>query len=206
MEISGVEYSIDYLMNEVAKEMIFMDYSGGGVTFCGGEPLLFPDSLHELLLRCKAIGVHRAVDTSLYAKSETVASIMKETDIFLIDLKHMDSHKHKQFCGVSNEMVLSNLRMIAKAGKDFLIRIPLIEGINADEDNITRSAEFLASLPWKRKTVNLLPYHEAASDKYKKTGAMFNPNKIPLSTPTPEQQYYCIEIFQQYGIIATIGG
>lgn len=206
MEMSGVEYTIDYLIQEIEKETIFMDHSGGGVTFSGGEPLLFPETLFELLLRCKAINVHRAVDTSLYAKAETVAAIMNETDLFLIDLKHMDSNKHRQFCGVPNELILSNLRMIAEAGKDFIIRIPLIDGINADEENIVRSAGFLASLPWERKVVNLLPYHEVAAAKYEKSGADFNPHNIPLSSPSPERQQQCIAIFKQYGIIATIGG
>ena len=183
-----------------------MDNSGGGVTFSGGEPLLFPNTLLALLLRCKAIGVHRAVDTSLYAKEETVKTIMNETDLFLIDLKHIDSGKHKQYCGIPNELILSNLRMIADAGKDFIIRIPLIEGINADDENITRSAQFLASLPWKRKEVNLLPYHEIAKGKHEKLGITFNPNHIPLSTPTPEQQQRCIELFNLYGITVSIGG
>jgi pyruvate formate lyase activating enzyme len=204
--MSGTEYTVDYLIQEIEKEMIFMDNSEGGVTFSGGEPLLFSETLLELLVRCKAIGVHRAVDTALYAKEETVAAIMKETDLFLVDLKLMDTDKHKQYCGVPNELILSNLRMIADAGKDFMIRIPLIEGINADEDNIKRSAEFLASLQWERKLVNILPYHEVAKGKHEKLGVLFNPGKIALSTPSLEQQQHCIKIFLQYGITAIIGG
>ena len=206
MEMSGVEYTVDYLIHEIEKELIFMDNSEGGVTFCGGEPLLYPATLLELLTRCKAIGVHRAVDTALYAKKETVAEIMTETDLFLIDLKHLDSEKHKQFCGVPNERILSNLRMIAEAEKDFIIRIPLIEGVNADENNLIRSAEFLASLRWKRKIVNLLPYHEVAKGKHEKLGLAFNPDHIPLSAPSPEQQQHAVAIFNRYGITATIGG
>ena len=206
MEMSGVEYTVDDLMHEIEKEMIFMDNSGGGVTISGGEPLLYPETLSELLLRCKAIGVHRAVDTALYAKEETVAAIMKETDLFLIDLKHMDTDKHKRFCGVPNEPILSNLRMIAEAGRDFIIRIPLIEGVNSDDENIIRSAEFLNSLSWKRKTVNLLPYHDVAKGKYEKSGVTLNPANIPLSAPSHERQQHCIALFNRYGITATIGG
>ncbi len=206
MEMSGTEYTVDYLIREIEKEMIFMDNSEGGVTFCGGEPLLYPDTLLELLSRCREIGVHRAVDTTLFATEETVSEIMKETDLFLVDLKHIDSDKHKQFCGVPNERILSNLRMIAEAGKDFFIRIPLIEGVNADNNNIIRSAEFLASLPWKRKVVNILPYHEIAGGKHEKLGTVYNPGKIPMTIPSLERQQYCVEIFRQYGIDATIGG
>jgi len=206
MEMSGVEYSVDYLIHEIKKEMIFMEHSGGGVTFSGGEPLFSPDTLLELLTRCGANGIHRAVDTTLYAKEETVAAVMDETDLFLIDLKLMDSNKHKQFCGVPNELILSNIRMIAEAGKEFIIRIPLIEGINAGDENITQSAVFLASLPWEGKIVNLLPYHDVAKVKHEKLGATFNPKNIPLLAPSYEQRQRCIEIFNHYGIAVTIGG
>lgn len=206
LEMSGTEYAVDYLMREIEKEMIFMDNSEGGVTFCGGEPLFYPDTLLELLSRCREIDIHRAVDTTLFAKEETVRKIMSETDLFLVDLKHMDSDKHKQFCGVPNERILSNLRMIAEAGKDFLIRIPLIKGINADEKNITDSALFLASLPWEKKVVNILPYHEIANGKHEKLGTPYNPGNVPMATPSSEQQLHYIDIFEQYGISATIGG
>ena len=203
MEMSGTEYSVDYLMQEIEKETIFMDSSAGGVTFCGGEPLIYPDVLLELLNRCSEIGVHRAVDTTLFAKPEIVKAVMQKTDLFLIDLKHMDSGKHKAFCGVPNERILSNLRMIAEAGSDFIIRIPLIEGVNADIENIVSSAKFLSSLPWKRKAVDLLPYHEIAGGKHEKMGTVYNPDKIPMTLPSPEKQQQCIEIFEDYGIIAT---
>jgi len=206
MEMSGIEYSVDYLMREIEKEMIFIDQSGGGVTFSGGEPLLYPDVLLELLVRCGKIGIHRAVDTALHVPEETLTAIMNETDLFLIDLKHMDSGKHKQFCGAPNEQILSNLRMIAGAGKDFVIRIPLIEGFNADDENIIRSAEYLASLPWKSKEVHLLPLHETALAKHQKLGTVYNPGKILLAPPSEERKQHCINLFNEYCIKATIGG
>ena len=206
MEMSGTEYSVDYLMQEIEKETIFMDSSEGGVTFCGGEPLIYPEVLMELLNRCGDIGVHRAVDTTLFTRPEIVKDVMRQTDLFLIDLKHMDSGKHKDFCGVPNERILSNLQMIAEAGADFIIRIPLIEGFNADKDNIVNSAKFLSSLPWKRKVVNLLPYHEIAVGKHEKMGTVYNPKKIPMASPSSETQQQCINIFESYALTATIGG
>jgi len=205
MEISGTEYSTDYLIQEIEKETIFMDRSEGGVTFCGGEPLLYPDILSELLIRCGELGVHRAVDTALFAKAQIVKEIIPKTDLFLVDLKHIDPSKHKEFCGVSNELILSNLRMIAEAGADFIIRIPLIGGINADTKNITDSAKYLSSLPWKRKLVNLLPFHEIAAGKHEKMGTTYNPSKIPMDTPKPERLQQCIKIFNDFGIEATVG-
>ena len=205
MEISGIEYSTDYLIQEIEKETIFMDRSEGGVTFCGGEPLLYPKTLSELLSRCGNLGIHRVVDTTLFANVEVVKDIIQKTELFLVDLKHIDPAKHKEFCGVSNELILFNLRMIAKAGADFVIRIPLIEGINADSKNITDSAKYLASLPWKRRVVNLLPYHNIAAGKHEKLGTTYNPSKIPMDTPKPERLQQCIKIFSDFDIEATIG-
>jgi pyruvate formate lyase activating enzyme len=206
MELSGTEYTVDYLVNEIEKETIFMDQSEGGVTFCGGEPLMHPNTLLELLQRCGERGIHRTVDTTLFAKPEIVAKIMNETDLFLVDLKHMDTEKHRFYCGVLNELILSNLRMITDAGKEMIIRIPLIEGINADEANINRSAAFLSSLSWDNKKVHLLPYHAIGIGKHEKLGTIYNPCSIPMATPSIEVQERCISIFRAYTIKASIGG
>lgn len=206
MEISGTEYTVDYLMKEIEKETVFMDRSEGGVTFCGGEPLLHPELLLDLLRRCGKQGIHRVVDTTLFAPPALVGEVMKHTDLFLVDLKQMDSSRHKQYCGVPNELILSNLQMIAEAGHPFHIRIPLIEGINADEENITASARFLSSLPWQHRTVNFLPYHDIGKGKHEKRGTVYNPAHIPMATPSDETIKRCREIFEKEGIDTVIGG
>lgn len=206
LEMSGTAYSVDYLMKEIVKETAFMDRSSGGVTFCGGEPLMHPDMLLELLQRCGEEGIHRVVDTSLYARSETVMKVMDNCEMFLVDLKHMNSDAHKMYCGTPNELILSNLRMISEAGADFFIRIPLIEGVNADEENIRASAEFLSSIPWERKEVNLLVYHDIGKNKHEKMKTIYNPENIIMSPPSEEVQQRTVAVFEQYGIQATIGG
>lgn len=105
MEMSGREYSIDEVMREIEKETVFMDRSEGGVTFCGGEPLSHPSDLVALLDRCGALGIHRAVDTTLFASPDTVRSVMERTDLFLVDLKHMDSGSHRRFTGDRKSVV-----------------------------------------------------------------------------------------------------
>lgn len=206
LEMSGTAYSADYLMDEILKETAFMDRSAGGVTFCGGEPLMHPDMLLELLRRCGEEDIHRVVDTTLYARPEIVTEVMHNCEMFLVDLKQMDSEKHRRFCGTPNERILSNLKMISEEGADFFIRIPLIEGVNADEENIRRSAEFLASISWKRKEVNLLPYHDIGKNKHEKLHTIYNRENIPMATPSEEVQQRTIAIFAEYGIRATIGG
>lgn len=205
-EISGADYTAEALMREIEKETLFMDRSEGGVTFCGGEPLMQPTFLADLLRRSGALGIHRVVDTTLYARPEIVDEIAAETDLFLVDLKLMDSEAHRRFCGVPNELILSNLRRIADAGHDFLIRIPLIEGVNADEENIRRSAAFLASLAWQRRVVHLLSYHEIGRGKHEKRGTSYNPSAYPMQAPSQERLCQCAEWFAEAGIEAVIGG
>ncbi len=196
MEISGHEYPIDYYVEQIEKEIPFMDKSGGGVTFCGGEPLMHHEFLLQLLERCGNIGVHRAVDTTLYARPEIVMQVRNSCELFLVDLKSMDSDIHKKFTGVPNELILSNLRIIAESGADFIIRIPLIVGVNADEDNIRKSAEFLSSLPWQRRTVELLKYHDIGKNKHEKLGTQYNPQGYSFSAPDDELLRRCAGIFE----------
>ena len=206
MEMSGTEYPIEYLMEQIRKEIPVMDGSGGGVTFCGGEPLMHADYLMELLDRCGELSLHRAVDTTLLAKPDVIRQVMSKCELLLVDLKLMDSEKHRYYCGVPNELILSNIRMVSEAGMRFFIRIPLIEGVNADEENITRSADFLASLPKKPDVVNLLPYHDIGKNKHEKLGTIYNPKHIPMAAPSPEWQQRCVEIFREKGVKAEIGG
>ncbi|MEG1563016.1 MAG: glycyl-radical enzyme activating protein [Bacteroides sp.] len=206
MEMSGKFYSYDSLMEEIKKEIPFFDQSGGGVTFCGGEPLLHRSFLLEMLARCKQIGVHCTVDTCLYASPAVAMDIATKADLLLIDLKQMNSELHQKYTGVPNELILSNLRMVAEAGIDFFIRIPLIEGVNADEENLRRSAEFLASLPWERRHIHLLPYHDIARNKHAKLHSDYNREGIAMSEPSQEGQQRAIALFAEYGLLATIGG
>ncbi len=206
LEMSGTSYGYEYLMSEIEKETEVMDTSGGGVTFCGGEPLLQPDFLLEMLRRCGEKDIHRAVDTSLYARPELVKEVAARCELFLVDLKMMDSVRHKNYCGVPNELILSNLRMIADMGCRFWIRIPLIVGVNADEENLIRSADFLASLPWPEKKVDLLLYHDIARNKHEKMGTFYNPQGIDLSAPSEEEKQKAVRIFENRGFTVTLGG
>jgi pyruvate formate lyase activating enzyme len=169
-EICGKFYDTDDLMRIIERERPFYDQSGGGVTFSGGEPLMHPDDLLEFLQRCGASGIHRTVDTTLFARPETVRSIASETDLFLVDIKQMDSELHKRFTGVPNEPILANIRMISDLGVRYWIRIPFIGNVNADDGNIGRTAEFLRSLKTPPERVELLPYHKIGDHKHEKIG------------------------------------
>lgn len=206
MKFGGKEWKMEELMAVIEKERKVMEDSGGGVTICGGEPLMHHQYTIELLQELKKRRFHRAVDTTLFSNAAIIKEVAANCELFLVDLKLMDSERHRFYTGVPNEKILANIRMIAEMGCDFFIRIPLIEGVNADEQNIDESARFLASIPWNRKVVNLLPYHDIGKGKHEKLGTKYNPDSIQMAAPSQETQQRCIAQFKHYGITATIGG
>ena len=206
MKFGGKEWKMEELMAVIEKERKVMEDSGGGVTICGGEPLMHHQYTIKLLQELKKRRFHRAVDTTLFSNAAIIKEVAANCELFLVDLKLMDSERHRFYTGVPNEIILANIRMIAEMGCDFFIRIPLIEGVNADEQNIDESARFLASIPWNRKVVNLLPYHDIGKGKHEKLGTKYNPDSIPMAAPSQETQQRCIAQFKHYGITATIGG
>lgn len=204
IEMSGREYSTAEIMRIIERETIFFDHSEGGVTFSGGEPLMHVEKLNELLKQCGEKGIHRVVDTSLFAKTERVLEVAQHTELFLVDLKAWNSDVHQKYTGVPNDLILKNIKILAENGSDFIIRIPFIEGVNADSETLKKEADFLASLPWSRREVNLLPYHNIAKNKHQKLGTVFDSNAF--SSPSEEKMKDAQSIFRAVGIKATIGG
>ena len=211
LEMCGREWTMEALMAEVEKERDIMEDSGGGVTLCGGEPLMHPSDALELLRELGRRGFHRTVDTTLYAQQQVVAQVADECELFLVDLKLMDTEKHRRYTGVPNEPILQNIRYLAQTGRHFSIRIPLIEGINADEENIEQTAQFLKSLPQLGKAgcefpVHLLPYHDVGKDKHRRMWSRYNPDDLPMTTPTEATQQRCKQHLESFGLHVVIGG
>jgi len=155
IELSGKSMSVAEIMNEIEKERVFFDQSGGGVTFSGGEPLLQSKFLIELLDECGKRGIHRAVDTAGLANTEIIQAVAKRTDLFLYDLKLMDSERHRKWVGVSNEKILENLKLLSETGEQIIIRIPLIGRVNDDAENMHATARFVASLSGESEPATL---------------------------------------------------
>ena len=207
LEMCGKEWSMEALMAEIEKERAVMEDSGGGVTLCGGEPLMHPAYTLELLKELGLRGFHRTVDTSLYAPQEIVAEVAKECELILADLKIMDSDRHRLYTGVPNDLILQNIHYLAENGHPFLIRIPLIKGINADEQNMDATGRFLESL-LPSITVHLLPYHDVGKDKHHRMlpPSVYNPQNYPMSSPTEETLDRCSRQLEAYGLKVIIGG
>lgn len=202
-EMTGRTMSVEEVMKEIRKDIIFYDESGGGVTFSGGEPLIQPKFLIELLQACGREEIHRTVDTTGFTSAETILKVAEHTDLFLYDLKHMDPEEHKKYTGVSNEIILKNLRLLAEKGAGLNIRFPVIPGVNDDEGNIRHTADFVRSLPGNQK-MNILPYHKAGIDKYDKLGMSYQLEDT--EEPSGERMDDIKKELEQFGLEVKIGG
>lgn len=202
-EIIGQEMTVDEVLTEVKKDVVFYDESGGGVTFSGGEPLMQPEFLLALLNRCQAQRIHTALDTSCYAEPEIVESISEKSDLFLCDLKQMDGNIHERFTGVGNNLILDNIKRLSETGKEIIIRIPVIPGFNDDQANIEATGKFAASLP-SVSGIDILPYNRGGKEKSARLTA--GVELMQTQTPNGEKMSSIAEILNNYGFEVRIGG
>ncbi len=202
-EIIGREMTVSDVMVEVEQDVIFYDQSGGGVTISGGEPLMQPEFLLAVLNQCRKQRIHTAVDTSCYAESKIVEMVSKKTNMFLCDIKHMDSEIHEHFTGVGNNLILDNIRRISEACKEIIIRIPVIPGFNDEKANIEATGKFTASLPSVIR-VDILPFNRGGKEKSARLTAQ---NKhLQVETPDEERMNSIAKNLSKYGFEVKIGG
>ncbi len=201
-EYVGKKITVDELMNEIVKDQVFYDESNGGVTFSGGEPLLHADFLEEVLKRCRIRGIHTAIETSGFATWEKLEKVAKNIDLFLYDLKQINNEKHKKFMGVENVIILDNLKKLSDMGANIIIRMPLISGVNDDDEHIDGVIKFLSNI--KVIQVNLLPYHKMGMDKYRRLDREYK--LTGMEKPSDEWMKKTKEKFEKFGFKVSIGG
>ncbi len=202
-EVIGKEMTVDAVMDEVEKDVPFFEQSGGGVTFSGGEPLMQPEFLRVLLQECKRRGIHTTVDTSGYAPQNALKEISEWTDLFLYDLKAINDRLHREHTGVSNELILANLRSLSSSGKNVIVRVPLIAGVNDTPEAITDLERFISMLGGVRE-VHILPYHGTGAEKYGKLGLeRKRPGAVP---PSQEQIDGVAAALGRAGFAVAVGG
>jgi len=197
--------TVSKILEILEKEKVFIDQSKGGVTFSGGEPMLQTEFLLEALKACTEKGFHTAVDTSGYSSAENFRSIIPYTDLFLFDIKHLDESKHLESTGVSNYGILDNYRLLMKSGKDIMIRIPVIPGINDDPDYLLRLRQFITTTKTgSLKKINLLPFHKIGASKYKRFNIPYRMEGV--EPPEKEKMQKMKDFFMETGIKVKIGG
>ncbi len=201
-EYVGKNITVQALMDEIIKDEVFYDESNGGVTFSGGEPMLYADFLAEVLKACKQRGVHTAVDTSGYAAFDKFEKIIDYVDLFLYDVKLMDNEKHIKYIGVENGLILENLKKLSDRGANIFVRMPIIAGVNDDFENIEESIRFLSNLNIIQ--VNLLPYHKMGMDKYRRLEMDYKLSG--MERPTDQRMEEIAGKFKSSGIKVKIGG
>ncbi len=189
----GEEYEGSALLREILKDKSFYESSGGGVTFSGGEPLMQHEFLVEILQECHKNGLHTAIETTGYASPAVIQAVIPHLDLIFMDIKHMDSEKHRALTGVSNEQILENLSFIAANHKNVILRVPVIPGLNDSDENIGKTAAFVAGKGIKR--LELLPYHNLGEVKYGQLGKEYALSDT--KTPSEERMDYLLKLAQE---------
>ena len=199
----GTEQTVESVVKVVRRDKDYYDESGGGVTVSGGEPLMQPDFVAALFKRLHEEEISTCLDTTGYCTPEALQKVLPHVDLFLFDLKHMDTAKHLEVVGVPNEPIHESLKTIAAAGIKVVIRIPYIPGFNDDDENLRATAEFVKQVT-PDSQVNIMPYHEYGKNKYGSIGKEYL--MPPTRKPSQEALAHCKEIFAEYGLECLIKG
>ncbi|MGI6216327.1 MAG: glycyl-radical enzyme activating protein [Coriobacteriales bacterium] len=195
----GEDMTVEDIMKKVRRDKPFFDKSGGGVTVSGGECLMQPDFMAAFLKQCKEEGVNTAVDTCGYVPWENIEKVLPYSDLFLYDIKHMDSAEHKRLTGVPNELILENAKKIAENGGRFHIRIPLITGCNDSVENIEATRDFLLTIKDAVDLVQVLPYHKLGTVKWERLYWKDEATDFETEPPSDEEVEARSQIFRDAG-------
>lgn len=201
-ELAGCRTTVAELMDELRRDVVFFDESGGGVTISGGEPLAQPEFTRGLLTACRELGIHSVLDTSGFASPDVFASVSALADLVLYDLKAMDSATHARFTGVPNEMILANLRALAATGKPVIVRFPLIPEVNGSPGELEALASFVRSCGLAR--IDVAPYHRIGAGKVARLGG--HPSARVFTEPTAKSINEAAEVLRREGLNVRIGG
>lgn len=204
-KVIGRDVTVAEVMKTVEKDRQYYWRTGGGLTLSGGESLCQPEFATALLQAAQESGISTAMESMGCAKWETIEKLLPYLDQYLLDIKHMNPRKHKEFTGRSNELMIENAMKIAKSGMTELsIRVPVIPGFNDTEEEIRQIAAYTATLP-NVKRMHLLPYHRLGQDKY--TGVNREYLMGDVKPPTNEHMQKLLKVAEMTsGIECQIGG
>jgi pyruvate formate lyase activating enzyme len=198
----GEQKSVDEALAEVIADRAFYASSGGGITLSGGEPLLQLDFAYALLARCRQEGIHTAIETAANFAWERVAAILPVTDLVMMDIKLMDSAKHRRCTGAPNERILANAARLGQQPQPLIVRTPVVPGVNDSVADVTAIATFVAALP-NLLYYELLPYHPMAKSKYQSLGLPYQ--AAELTPPSKEQMAELAAAAEQQGVTVRVG-
>ena len=200
----GYDVSVDDIMPEILADIPYYRRSGGGVTLSGGEVLCQAEFARELLAECKNMGLHTAIESAASSDYSKIEMLLSHLDLYLMDIKHIDGKKHKEYTGADNARILENARRVAESGKcEIIIRTPIVPGFNDTAEEVRAISAFAASLPGVREH-HLLPYHRLGQDKYSGLGRSYS--MAGVGPPSRERMEYLLSVAEESGLKCQIGG
>ncbi|MBR5155372.1 MAG: glycyl-radical enzyme activating protein [Clostridia bacterium] len=202
-KIMGRDVTVDEVMDIIEKDRIYYRRSGGGVTLSGGECLAQPDFSVALLRACNERGIDTAIESTGFADFEKIEMLLPYLNHYLMDIKHINSEKHREYTTQPNEKILENARRIAKSGVELTIRVPVIPGFNCTEDEIRDIANFAKTLEGVTE-LHLLPYHRLGESKYEGLGRKYPMGDAPLIPDSHMQKLK--RVVEETGLNCHIGG
>jgi pyruvate formate lyase activating enzyme len=194
LEVIGDILTPEEVFQEVAKDTVFYDTSGGGVTFSGGEPIAQAKFVKEAAVLCRRAGIHVALDTCGAVAWEEYEQVLKEVDLVLYDLKILDQERHRVSTGMDNKLILDNARHISKSGIPMWIRTPVIPGFTADHENIASLGEFISSELPSVERWELLAYTNLGQPKYHRLEQPYALEGVPLVTQAEMEAIYSVAV------------
>lgn len=199
----GEDITVEEVLHQVEKDRPYYRRSGGGVTLSGGECLFQPDFAYGILKGCKEAGITTAIETTAATDFSVIEKLLPEIDYVLMDIKHMNPIKHKEYIGKDNSIVLENAKKISEYGVNLTIRVPVIPGFNDSEKEIQDIANFARTLR-NVKELHLLPYHIFGTDKYAGLNRDYSLDSI--EPPTSKKMERLLKIVNSVGLNGKIGG
>lgn len=203
----GDSMSVEQCMTLIRKDTGFYQRSGGGVTVSGGEPLLQANFVLELFTQCQQEGIHTCLESSFFANWNRIERLLPVTDLFISDIKLMDSQRHKMHTGVDNRKILNNLKALADTDKAIILRIPVIPHVNDDDDNIQATADFIINeMKNKVQALQLLSFMRLGEEKYQSLGLPYKMRDLQFDRSAFQRRVNDIaDYFNSRGIHCTVG-
>lgn len=196
LELTGTAMELEDVIREIMKDAVFYQESGGGVTVTGGEPLTQWRFALDLLSTLKTHGVHTAVETSGFGPVEALEALLPAVDLFMFDIKAVDSQKHKKLTGVFNDSIMHNLNFVMNRSARVELRCPLIPGLNDADQDLAALAD-LAEKYSSLEAISILPYHNLGNDKYSRYSRA---NPLPrLASASPADRDRWAAFFSRAG-------
>jgi pyruvate formate lyase activating enzyme len=202
-QMIGRTMTVEEVVAEVAKDRIFYEESSGGVTISGGEPLAQAAFTTDLICALREAGVHVALDTTGFARTQHLLAAAKSADLVLYDLKAFNEERHRELTGVPNQAILNNLRALDQVHRNIWIRLPVVPGFNDDLEELRGIAAFVRQLR-NVTLVNLLPFHRSGLHKYERLGWTHGLGGV--EAPSAEVMERAADIFREAGLPTKVGG